>query len=237
MLSVKEFLGDIKRDYASDIPTEDLLRYLNRVQRMVFTVDTGKMLFLNPNDPQHPYPYLETHAGQVEYELGVDRLVDSHQNYVPIVVNGFAVEPQSILSVFIKNVDTVIYRGYNTYNEVKTNSLGNDMVPVYIIERDNAAGPKIIFQNDPGDTHDVYKVEFNVSPVPLTSINSNMSLDLERWENELITAMVGEIEKVYDGESQKADLFYKKYRKKIQDSMRNSMGIYQHTSVPYRPFG
>jgi len=245
MLSLNEFLANVKRDYASDISVEDLLRYFNRIQRLIFTADTGKMHFLNSADPEFPYPILPTTAGQLEYDItqqGV--LKDSQGNDVILLYAGRPVEVSDITSVFISNESVATYKGSYGYGRYEPNKnifrLSLDAykeAPVTIIQRDGFTAPLIVFQEDPGETGNVYYVDFTISPTTVTSLNSPASVDLERWEYELTTGIVGEVEKVYDGESAKADLFYKKFRKKIQDSMRNGRDLSVPFYVQRRDFG
>jgi len=221
MPNTRELLGIIKEDYAQDWSFPKLLEFLDRAQRSLMMTDCAQTIWFNNSDPTFPFPILKTVAGQLSYNIDSTTLVDSTGAALTPSIGGYNVKIRRVRHVFImvsdltsSNYDKKFYGeqfsvvGLNQYWSQRLYRVDYFKVPCDIREASGLkTSPQVTFFEDPGTHSDKYLIELFCNPVPLTTPDIPLSLDGDRWEMALIDGVVGYIEDVENGKSERLDKF------------------------------
>lgn len=260
-LSTKELILAIKKDYGQNIDDPTLLRYLDKIQRRLFLFKGDRMEFVNGADPEFPYPILETQEGVLEYTIDSNSLVDSTGNPVTVNCDGTEVDVAEVGKVFTvryprgyyKKTATgsiTPYQGYYQSFVTSYNNRGVNLrvgsfsdIPVKIIPRTPQSPPKVVFLCDPGtttansDNTSAYYISVYMAPKRITSINSPLSVDVDKWEDALVDGVVGEIEKaIMGGNSMRAEKFEKVWIKKFREYSNRWLDQSSYLEITRRKF-
>jgi len=246
MLTTVELIAGIKDDYANSFTVEKLVRYLDRVQRMVFLDDTWAMEYYNNDDTEFPYPILPTVDGQLSYTIDDGVLTDSAGNALDITFEGKPVEVSKVVNVFRNGTSfTQLHttRGYGMLSRGPDNNLVSIRGEKYhkavcrLTEKTPSSNPTITFVDNPFKTTDEYYVTLAIVPPKISSKSSPMVLNIDKWERALIDGVVGECELSVNGESKRADKFLNYWIPKIRNSYNESMGEFYDMGVGRKRFG
>lgn len=247
MLTTRELIAGIKQDYAISFDPMRLLRYLDRIQRMVFLDETFELTYFNGDDPTFPYPILPTVAGQRSYTIEDGVLTDTEGNPLDITFEGNPADVSRVFFVFSSGGHNDIRlgeRGYglNYYGTDDRSFMLRDRwyhkEVVILHQRTPNSKPTIQFARDPKDTDQRYYVSMGLVPKPLTSLSSTLTLNVDRWERALIDGVVGECERAVNaGESKKADKFENEWIPAIRSSYNESQNEFVDSTVTRKRFG
>lgn len=246
MLSTVELIAGIQEDYANSFSVERLVRYLDRVQRMVFLDDTWAMEYYNTADAEFPYAILPTVDGQLSYEITDGVLTDSTETPLNITFEGRSVDVSKVLYVFKNGCITTTpssRRGYGVadslpdQNTLNLRGVEYEKAICRLTERTPNSNPTITFRENPKDTTNQYYVGLAIVPPRVLSKSSTLVLNIDKWERALIDGVVGECELAVNGESKKAEKFLSYWIPKIRNSYNESAGDFYEMSVTRKRFG
>lgn len=248
MPNTRELVSIIKQDYAPDWGVPKILELLDRAQRFLMKNDCAQTVWLNEDDPSFPFPIFPTTSGTLSYAMNPSNLVDSDGNPLTPTIGGYNVNIRRIKHIFIvvgsmanSNYDRKFFgeqfslTGINEYWSQRLYRLSFYKVPGDI--RD-ATGlnqyPRFIFHEDPGSWSDRFYAECFYDPVPLSSLDIPLSLDGDKWEMELIDGVVGYIEDMENGKSERLERFQGKHLRKFMNTMNEHMNERREPQMPIR---
>jgi hypothetical protein len=229
MPTTRELVSIIKEDFAPDWGIPKLLQFLDRAQRFLYKNDCAETVWLNESDPSFPYPIFKTTSGVLSYDMSPTNLVDSEGVQVTPEVSGYPVHMRRIRSVFIvvsdlasSNYDKKFYGeqfslvGLNQFWSQRLYRTSFYKVPGDIHDANGLHDyPRFVFHEDPGTTTDRYFVEMFCDPIEITSANIPLTIDGDKWEDALIDGVVGYIEDIESGKSERLEKFRKYWLKKF----------------------
>lgn len=248
MPSTRELVSIIKEDYAPSWGRTKILQYLDRVQRRLMIGDLSQTVWLNESDDSFPFPLLHTTAGNLSYDIDSSNLYDSDGNSVSPTIGGYSVSLVSVRHIFLavaslanSNYDRKFFgeqfnlTGINEYWSQRLYRLSYFKVPGDIRDPSGLdADPRFTFHEDPGTTTDRYYVEAFYRPVQLTSESVPLSLDSNLWEGVLIDGVVGMIEDVENGRSDRLEKFRNVHVKKFRNYMNRHSNERRESQMPIR---
>ena len=246
MLSTREIIAVIKEDYAQNVSVTKLVRYLDRVQRQIFSDDNYFCSFMNPADPNFPYPILTTQDGTLEYEMVDGALVDSLGVQLSFELQGRPVVAQRVNRVLRDLYHTQHYGQRNSGYGLRRRSaipdgddvLGNrqmERISVRTIPRTPTEPARIIFNENPGDA-DFY-LDVVLAPRKIGTLDTEMSLDTDLWEMELIDGVRGHVENAINGESKVYQTFINEHVPRIRGTLNDDVEQSDPIQVLPRKFG
>lgn len=250
-VSTQSLVTTLKDDYCQDFSRTKILAYLDRAQRGLFNQDAAQMVWLNSSDDEFPLPILQTTEGTLSYEISAANLVDSDGDAVTLTIGGYTVVPRKLrpaTGVFIQSAGVSNYSksfsgerfdwaGVNSLWAKKLNKLRFYSVPGIPYARTDIRGCTFQFAEDPGTTTDMYYVEFYVAPVSLTSESIPLSLEGDEWEEALIDGVVGYVEDVQNGRSERLQRFMSYWRPRFRNAMNAGMSQRKPMQMPIRECG
>jgi len=255
MLTTKELIAGIIQDYANSsngYSVDRCVRYLDRVQRMIFLSETWALEYFNNADPVFPFPILPTVDGQLSYTIDNGVLQDSNGDALDITFEGIPVAVNRVLYVF---TDTVDFADYNSnYGRTQTYGYGergfvpdNNTVnirgrkfyktPVRLTPLSPNSKPTITFLHNPENNLGKYYVAMGLVPPKIGSVSSKMMLNVDKWEDALIDGVVGQMEKSSNGKSVSADKFQNYWIPLIRNSYNEGMEEFYDSAVTRRRMG
>lgn len=229
MPTTQELVSIIKEDYSIKWSRLRILRFIDWAQKQLFNTDCAQHLFYFKDDPVFPYPVLKTTALQLDYVIDDDALVDSNGDDIAITYQGRSTTVRRIKRVFI-SVTSLAGSDYDRrwYGEEFTLVGVNEFysrrlyrvffyeVPIIIFNKTNAGEARLIFGEDPKTTTDRFYVECYLNPVELTGEEIPLSIDGDEWEEALTDGVVGKIESIRNGKSERLDKFLTYWMKKFK---------------------
>jgi hypothetical protein len=246
MLTTKELIAGIKEDYANSFSTDRLVRYLDRVQRMVFLDETWALEYFNNDDPVFPYAILPTVEGQLSYTIEDGVLQDSNGDPLDITYEGKSVAVNRVLNVFTDDFNNIDYNtsiGGNTRLGYGDRGFVPDDLCVKIrgrtfykaSVRTTALSPNrkptVTFLYNPDNNVGHYYIALGLVPTKIGATASTMMLNVDKWERALIDGVVGECELAVNGKSDRADKFLNYWVPKIRDSYNEGMEDFYDTTI------
>lgn len=248
MPSTRELVATIKEDYAPDWSRQKILRFLDRAQRVMMKTDCAQTVWLNEDDEAFPFPVFATTAGTLSYDMSAANLVDSSGNPITPTVGGYEVKIRRIRHIFVavgsltsSNYDRKFFgeqfslTGINPYWSQRLYRLSYYKVPGDIRDKSGLNPyPRFIFHEDPGDYSDRFYAECFYDPVPLTTEDIPLSIDGDQWEDAIIDGVVGMIEDVENGRSERLDRFRRYWLKKFTGYMNDHDNERRPHQMPIR---
>ena len=261
MKTTRELLHGIKKDYCKNVDVTDLVRYLDKVQRALFLVNAENMVYMNGADTRFPYPILETQEGVLEYEITRNSLVDSNGDPLVLTYGGAEVDAAEVTAIFRRvgysdqyNLMNSNDNGYGSYYYPRranyfTNNRQfmlwgewfNEMPYKLVTRSPSNPNPKIIFQCDPGTRTvadaNAFFIEVSVAPPPVSTVNSELVIDIDKWEDALIDGVQGEVERIlYLEASKKSQLFYTKWIPLFRKYANENLPRWKNATIKRRPY-
>lgn len=231
MPNTQELLGIIKEDFAPDWGIPKLTQLLDRAQRYLMMNDCAQTVYLNRDDTVFPFPILSTTENNLKYDIDSTTLVDSSGNAVTPQINGYNVRLRRVRHLFImvsdlasSNYDKKFYGaqifpfGLNEYWSQRLYRVSYYKVPCDIREASGLKDvPHITFFENQGTHDDRIFVEAFYDPYELTDYNTPLSLDGNKWEEALIDGVVGYIEDMENGRSERLEKFRTYWKKQFMN--------------------
>lgn len=247
-VTTQDFITRIKDDYAPDLSRSKILDLTDIIQQQLFAQDAAQMTWLNGSDDSFPIPFLQTTSGTLEYEISSSTLLDSDGNAVSLTWGGYSVVPRKIKRVFIQSSGVANY-SKSFYGERFDWSGLNDTwsrqllkirfyeVPGIPFDKTNMRNCTWQFSEDPGTSTGTYYVEFYVGAVPLTSESIDFTIDATEWYGALRDGVVGEIEDIKYGRSDKQNKFRDYWKPRFRNAQQAGMSRRKPVQMPIRECG
>ncbi len=230
MLTTQELASEIKLYYAPDWDRDVIVEFIRKAQLGLCLLDSRLMVFWNRADPLFPIPFLETTAGQLEYEIGdgpsgTSNLLDSSGGEVLVELTregtAYPVMARRIRAIFTERttwpgptlgVPITDQWFYNAGQVPSERFAGMEFVPD---DMEGTTNAKVTFLEDPGTTTNTYYCSFYYTPIDLLSDTIPLTIDGDQWRQALIDGAVGMIEDIENGASKRLDKFEKSWKKKF----------------------
>jgi hypothetical protein len=247
MPTTRQIVSQIKEDYAQNIGRSRILTYLDRVQNELVSQDCGQNIFLNGSDDSFPYPFLNTTSGTLSYEITAANLKNSDGAGVALTVNGVTVAIRKVKRIF-HAVSTLAAQNYdrrfigdafglvgiNQYWSKKFIHTTFYEVPCRPIDKTDNQAAKVIFAEDPGTQAAMYYVEAYFEAPALSSEDVKLVIDSNKWMGAIIDGVVGYIEDVENGQSQRLEKFRSVWMREYRRDMNEGNENWRPKRIPYR---
>lgn len=248
MLSTQELVSTIKDFYAPEWDREDIVNFIKRAQERLCLIDCPDMVFWNGEDPVFPVPFLQTTAGQLEYEISSSTLLDSNGDPIDLEITregvAYPVNARRIRDVFVlRSTTSIAFRSlrnnFYNYSLWDPRYLYSVFRSIECIPTDmqGSTNATIKFLRDPGTTTDCYYVAFYHTPIELLSDTIPLTIDGPKWQQALIDGAVGYIEDIENGKSERLRKFDTYWVKKFSGYQNENTKLYRPSRMKIRSAG
>lgn len=220
MPTTQELVTTIIDDYAPDLSVAAALAYLNRAHKAMVNQDCAQNEFYHFSDTTFAYPFLNTTADTLHYEIIAANLRDSAGAAITLTMNGVTVAIRRIVRIFTQSAALGYYSKKFRGEElamVSTNPYWGSIFPAtwyyemvgQPFDRTNNQAARFLFAQDPGTHADKYYVQSYIAAPELSTVSDKLFVDGDQWEEALIDGTVGYWEDVQHGSNNRLEKFRK----------------------------